>query len=385
MDPLTIAANRFIRAHEAAWEPPPGAGRAPTVLRLVAEPTDRGDVLKALRLLEWQPDGRRPFSIFEGAFAAEAAYLTALADHVEAEVAKVDAGLTEDGLTRPAPPKRPSPLHAGALITHLDRLAGHVAGALEGLVVVLAPETITDPKAFAALVRSLASVPARPTALRLDVLAFDVPDLEAILPVAAPFELDREALFDYLRDLGGEDSAGPKDEAAPTLSPAKRAEIEQQLGQRLVSRDAGRTLKHLLMDGGKLLSTGHAKDAARKYRAARVLCEATGLAQESVVVTLGLGTALVAAQNLRGAEAAYRAALARAEALGNPALPVQAHFGLGGVLVMQTRWRDAREQYAHILAKVTDDSPLRKEALRMIQACERGNPLHGLETPGASA
>jgi len=389
MDPLTIAAKRFVRAHEVAWSPPPGAGRAPSIVRLAADPTDRSDVLKSLRMAEWQPENRRPISIFEGAFVTEAAYLMALAAQVEADVAQVDAGLAEDGVTRSAPPARPTTLHPGALLSHLDRLAGHVAGALEGLVVVLAPEAVTDAKSFAGLVRALASVPARPTALRLDVLAFDIPDLESILPIAARFELDRAALFDYLGDLGGEDSAGPKDGDPPQLAPEERAEIEKQLGHRLVSRDAGRTLKHLLMDGGKALSEGKPKEAVKKYRAARVLCEATGLTQEAIVVTLGLGTALISAQNLRGAEAAYRDALERAEGKRNtpphPALIVQAQLGLGAVLVMQTRWRDAREQYDHIAASVPDESPLRKEALRMIEACQRGNPLHGLDAPARSA
>ncbi|HTJ81876.1 MAG TPA: hypothetical protein VL400_09120 [Polyangiaceae bacterium] len=348
-------------------------------MRLAADAESRSDVLKSLRLLECQPNNRRPISIVDAPFATEAAYLAGIVAHVESDVAKVDAGLTEDGIHREAPPTRPLTLTLPSVLSHLDRLAGHVAQVLDGLVVVLAPKAVTDPRGFASVVRSLAAIPARPTALRLDVLAFDIPALETLLPVAVPFELDRDALFDYLRDLGPGSSAGPKEGDIPPMTPEQRATVERELGQPLLSCDAGQTLKRLLMDGGKALAGGTAKEAIRKYRAARILCEATGLARESIVVTLGLGTAYVASTNLAAAEAAYRQAVARAEAIAAPALSAQARFGLGAVLVMQSRWRDARGEYEAIAAAVTDESPLRKEALRMVQACERRDPLYGLD------
>ena len=64
----------------------------------------------------------------------------------------------------------------------------------------------------------------------------------------------------------------------------------------------------------------------KKLRAARMLCEATGLRVEAVLATLGVGTAYVAAQNHRAARAHYESAAQRARELERPDLAAQADF-----------------------------------------------------------
>ncbi len=367
MDPLTIAARRFMRAHEAAWDPPPGADRrSPQVLRLDGAPEDRADIVKTLRLLEWQPESRRPFVIVEAPFADEASFLAATIDQLASDVAAVDKGLAEDGVTRGAPPDKPSLVDPASVLAFAERCATHLADALEGLVLVLAPKAVTDASRLTALSRAWLSLRRGASALRVDILAPTVDALATAIPVAVRFELDRKALFDHLKELGPKPSQGPRDESAPKLSPERRAAIEKELGQPLVSFDAGRTLKALMMDGTRALNEGRAKEAIRKMRAARMLCESTGLVREGLFVTIGLGTAYVVAKNLKAAEACYEHARKRAAELELRPLEVQACFGLAQLRIMQLRRAEARPAFERIVELEPQDSPLRAEAQRQL-------------------
>ena len=367
MDPLTLAAKRFARAHETAWDPPPGADRpAPRVLRLDGAPEDRTDILKTLRLIEWQPESRRPFVIVEAPFADEPSFLAAVADKIASDVAAVDKGLAEDGVSRGAAPDKPTRLDPGAVLAFAERSATHLADALEGLVLVLAPKSVTDASAFTALARGWLSLRRGASALRVDVLAPTVDALPDAVPAYIRFELDRKALFDHLKDLGPKPSEGPRDESAPKLSPERRAQIEKELGQPLVSLDAGRTLKALMMDGTRALNEGRAKEAIRKMRAARMLCESTSLVREGLFVTIGLGTAYVVAKNLKAAEACYEQARKRAAELDLRPLEVQACFGLAQLRIMQLRRAEARPAFQRIVELEPRDSPLRAEAQRQL-------------------
>lgn len=376
MDPLTLAANRFLREHETAWAPPPDVA-VPKVLRLQVTGAHRGDVLKSMRLLEWQPENRRPISVVDVPFVNAGMYTQAVLAAVRADVAKVGAGLREDGVTlRGLPP----PLAAQGIapfVAQLEGLAEAVATVLDGLVVVLAPRSVATTSAFVSFIEGVIAARSRSTALRLDVLACDCPDLDQALPVEARFEVDDDELFQYMRDMGAQSSAGPEEDV-PALSIKQRKEIEAELGQPIVSLDAGRTLKRLLMDGGKALHEGRAKEAVRKYRAARSLAEATGLKNERFVTTMALGTAYATLQNYRGAQASYERARRQAEELERPDLEAQALFGLGFVFMIETRYRDASAVYQAIASSVPDESPLKKEALRMIEAAKRGDLSYGL-------
>src|SRR5688500_15636001 len=106
MDPITAAANRFLREHETAWRAPPEQ-EPPAILRLDSEPSERRSVIKALRLLEWQPENRHPISIFEEPFEDMGKYLAAAIEHVRRDVRSVDEGLIADGQPRRALPAAP--------------------------------------------------------------------------------------------------------------------------------------------------------------------------------------------------------------------------------------------------------------------------------------
>lgn len=368
MDPLTIAARKFMRTHETAWEPPPGVTRPePKLLRLDGLAEDRADMIKSLRLLEWQPESRRPFVIVEVPFTDESSFLSALVEQVASDVDAVDKGLTADGIQRSEAPTKPNRPDAAAALAFAERCAAHLASYLEGLVLVLAPKSVVEPKAFVSLVRGLVSLRRSASALRIDVLAPTVDALADVVPAAIRFELDRHALFEHLKALGPKSTEGPGEATPPKLSPERRAHIEKELGQPLISLDAGRTLKVLMMDGTRALNDGRAKEAVRKMRAARMLCESTGLVREGILVTAGLGTAYVFAKNLKAAEACYDHARKRAAELELRQLEVQACFGLGQVRMMQHRHVEARPAFERILELETVESPLHAEARRLLQ------------------
>jgi hypothetical protein len=375
MDPLTLAANRFLREHETAWSPPPDV-RVPKVLRLQTGEAHRGDVLKSLRLLEWQPECRRPIAIVEVPFSDPTTYTRLVLSAVRDDVSKVEGGLREEDLTLgPLPP----PVHErgiGPFVAELESLAAAVAKVLDGLVVVLAPRTVGSPMAFASFVEGVVAARTGTAALRLDVLACNCPGLDEVLSAEARFDIDEDELFRYLRDMGAKSSAGPKDDGL-SLSAEQRKQIEAELGQPIVSLDAGRTLKRLLMDGGKALHDGRPKEAVRKYRAARSLTEATGLKKERLATTMALGTAYATLQNYRGAQASFERARRQAAAIERPDLEAQALFGLGFVYMLEKRYREAGAIYQAIASSVPDDSPLKKEALRLVEAAKRGDFSYG--------
>lgn len=380
MDPITLAANRFTREHETAWNPPPGA-KAPPILRLDADVGDRKNVLKTLRVLEWQPENRYPVSIVEAPFVDATTYLSSVLGHVRRDVEAVDAGLREDGVERRASPNRPHSLSPNAAVKHLEELASHLASALDGLVVVLAPTTVTNRVELIALIRAMLEQRKGPSALRLDVLATAVPELTDVLPIAARYVVDRDALFAYLKDLGQKGSEGPTEHNVPPLSPEKRRQIEAELGQPIVSVSTGGALKAFFLDGGRALAEGRPKEAVRKYRAARMLCELTGLKREALVATMALGNCYAALQNYRGAQAAYERARGTASELERPDLEAQALFGLGFIAMLERRFADARPLYQAILKRVAEDSPLHSEARRLVDACAHEDMMHGVETP----
>jgi hypothetical protein len=158
VDPITIAAKRFAVEFETFWRPPPGHQvKGPPVLRLVANRTDRKDMIKVLRVMEWQPGNRRPFVIVESAFASEAAFALATASALEAHYEEVRKGLAEDGLMIPALALAERPVTTDRLMAQIRFAAEAVSQVLEGLVLALVPESVAEGAQYAPFVDRLAS------------------------------------------------------------------------------------------------------------------------------------------------------------------------------------------------------------------------------------
>lgn len=379
MDPITLAARRFAAEFEAFWSPPPGhAMKGPPVLRLSVHRADRKDMLKALRVLEWQPGNRRPFVIVESAFTSEAAFALATASALEADYEKLREGLAEDGLTIPALPPSERPVTTERLIAQMGLAARGVSQALDGLVVVLVPASIEEGAPYAPFIERIALASNEPT-LRLCVL--DHPSLKGKLQGQARFEVDHDALLAFLKELSPDRSKGPAS-SAQKLSPPQKATLEKALERRITSQPTGNELKVLLLDAGKAMSDGRFKVATRKFRAARMLCHLSGLTPEEAAISIALGSAALAAQDKRAAIAAYRTAKQIALARELSVVAAQAEFGVAGAHFSTHDYRDARASYAEVKRLAESIPALRLEAMRMEAECfvKEEQPLKAIES-----
>jgi tetratricopeptide (TPR) repeat protein len=348
----------------------------PAVLRLVVERNDRKEMLKALRILEWAPDNRRPFVVVESAFTSEQAFALRAASALEAGYEKVREGLAEDGLTIPVLAPAGRPVTIDRLVAQLRLAADGVSRALDGLVFVVVPETVAEQAPYAAFVERLAPV-SNGTTLRVCVL--DHASLRSKGPGQACFAIDHDALLAFLKELKPNRSKGPPS-SAPQLSPPQKAALEKELKRRIPSSATGDELRTLLLDAGKAIGDGQFKTAVRKFRAARMLCHLSGLTQDEAATSIALGSAALAAQDNRGALAAYQTAKQIALAGELPVLAAQAELGIAGVHWSMREIRAARASYAEV-AKLSESMPaLRLEAMRMEAECLilEGQPVQAI-------
>src|SRR5829696_8615405 len=96
MDPITRAARVFLAEAEAFWRAEPGR-----ILPMIAAPSERGSVVKALRLHELAPDNRRPLFLYEEPFTELHAYFDDLAEAMRRDYELLREGAAEEGVTLP--------------------------------------------------------------------------------------------------------------------------------------------------------------------------------------------------------------------------------------------------------------------------------------------
>jgi hypothetical protein len=371
MDPITLAAKRFACEFKSFWRPPPGRSpRQPSVLRLVVSRTYREDMLKALRVMEWQPDSRRPFVIVDAAFTSEATFALAVASALEAAYDKLRDGLGEDGLTIPPLAPGVRPVTTDRLAALLGRAAEGVSRALDGLVLVLVPASIADGALYGAFALRLAPL-SHGSTLRMCVL--DHPSLNRTFAGQARFAIDHDALFAFLKDLTSNRSNGPA-ASASRLTPTDKALLETALKRRIPSRATGDQLRTMLLEAGKAMGDGQFKAATRKFRAARMLCHLSGLTEKEAASSIAAGTAALAAQDKRAALLAYHAAKRIALAAQLPSMAAQAELGIAVAHWSTRDFQSARASYAEVVRLAESSPALRLEAMRMQTACLVSGP-----------
>ena len=362
MDPIILAAKQLHADIDAFWNPHPGAliSAEPRVLRLVVSPSERGDLLKALRWLEWSPDNRRPVILFGEPFEDEPRYLRALIAKTSDDCEAVRRGLIEDGILPAPTPARVAAavLDATTARGYLDAAAECVVnGLLDGLFIALVPKRVADPRAYRATLAKLTALPIG-TALRVAVL--DSPgveqELRALFPAEARFEVDRAELFAFLKQTGPKPSAGPAI-AKPSWSSA------------LPSRQVGETLRVLLLDAGHALSVGKARLAIQHFEVAQELSRENDLTAQECAIGIGLGSAHGAAGDEAAALAAYDDAMQRALTADRLPLAAQALLGFAGIHFSKGRYAEARIAYETIVRLPIDVPPLAEEAQRMQKQC----------------
>jgi hypothetical protein len=366
MDPITIASKRFHTEYALFWEPPPGHEvRGPLVLRIEAEHAHRADALKSLRLIEWKPENRHPFVIVEGTFASAREYIGVIARKLHDDYGKLAKGLAEDGLTIGALGPLVRPVRGNDLMNLIRHASSEVSKVLAGLTLVLMPERITDAKGYAECLSLIAPI-ADGAMLRVAVQS--EPEIATTYPGAARFLVDDRALLDHLKNLGKKAEEGPPT-GKPRPTPEQRAAAEKAAGKPILSEGTGNDLRALLLDAGDAFSKSQFKTAAKKFRAARMLCHLTGLKEEEAMASIALGSALLATGDKVAAIAAYRAGKQIALSIQKLAIAAQAELGVAAIHFFATEYRSARASYADIMHLAADIPPLRLEAMRMEGEC----------------
>lgn len=382
MDPITVATRRFLRDLERHWKRRPAS-----LARLLAQASDRKHVIKALRLGENDPANRRPLFLYEAEFNDTGTYFAGLCDSALTDYDLVRNGVLEEGVTLASldMTSRDSAVspeaHAAAMLGAVsERLASHLDGALVALV----PQAVTDAAEWRKSIERLARA-ARHPSLRIAVFDPDEGSLAGVLgPHGARFSFNMEELFDFAEQQTNRTSAGPPAPASPTLSPAQRDAFERSSGRKMPKPETAAELQALFMKGARVAAKNDWKAAAGAYRRARDLCHDEGLGVEEAAAAFALGGAYLAAGARPMAQAIYSQAalLAAQEQLWS--ISCQAKLGEAGVGWMERDFSRAAHAYAEAagLAERGAIVPLRIEALRMEGICHQ---QRGAETEAIQA
>ena len=240
------------------------------------------------------------------------------------------------------------------------------AAVLDGLVLVLLPERIEDPDAF---VRTVADLARLSDGERFRLAVADVAELHDLLPGEATFAVDEAALLRYLKDLGRPSSKGPPI-SRPKVSPALKERLARE-GKIFPSEATGFDYRALLLDGAEAMASGDVKRAAKKFRAARMLCRLTGMKEQEAATSIGLGSIVFGMGDPKRAVYAFRRGREIADSLGNNALAAQAELGVAAVLFAGKDWDGARACYCNVQQLAAALPSLVIEATRMEGECLR--------------
>jgi hypothetical protein len=365
MDPIMRAARAFLDEVAERWEESPGR-----VLPLVAEASDRGELVKALRLGELLPENRRPLFVYEAPFTEAEAYFDGLTDAIARDYEVVRAGVHDEGVTLPEFTMNPillGPLERAALA--MERAAALAGVRFDGVRVALLPEQIGDWRAWRESVRALDRM-ARSPRVQLAVHAPPGGPLDGRLGLeGARFHVDPAELLGFLAAQDGAPSAGPATEPPPTL-PAVQSE------------DTHRRLRSLMLEAAAKMAAQEPAAAAAVYEDARVLCAAEGLVMEEAATLMGLGGAYLAAAPRLAVECYTRAA-ALAEGAKCWEVAALAWLGVGGASVVLESCGPAGIAYgaAANAAKLGGVAALEAEARRLADACGARETRAGGDAP----
>src|SRR5690348_1034673 len=97
MDPITRAARAFLAEAKAFWRAWPER-----VLPMIAEPSERGELVKALRLAELAPENRWPLFLCEAPFIDARTYFDGLEEAIRHDYEAIREGVADEGVILPA-------------------------------------------------------------------------------------------------------------------------------------------------------------------------------------------------------------------------------------------------------------------------------------------
>jgi tetratricopeptide (TPR) repeat protein len=340
MDPVMRAARVFLEETEALWWE-----RPERVLPLVAEPSDRGDVVSALRLGELAPENRRPLFLYEEPFTEAEAYFGGFAAGIERDYAMVRKGVAAEGVELPAFSLEPgalAPVERGAL--WMERAAALLGERFDGATFALVPAQVKDEAAWRESICTLEAAPRTPR-VRLAVYAPPGGPLDGALgDDGARFHVDEDALWSFVGETDGDPD--------PSLKP--RGE-----------------LRRLLLAAVRGTKAQDHATAAHCYEEAANLCVTEGLVLEEAMARMGLGGVYLAAGAPELAVESYTRAAALAGSKNARALECQAWMGAAGAYLVADSLALAAVSYrtAAEAARLAELAPLGVQALRMASTC----------------
>ncbi len=367
MDPITRASKVFLKEAAACWK-----ARRGHVLFMEADASSRGDLVKTLRLAEWDPSCRRPLFLFEGEFTEARGYFAALSAKMVRDYEELRRGAAEEGVPLPELEARPgsgdeepsAPALAGSRARSIVRA---IEGKLEGIDIALVPKRVSMRPAFRDAAALLAAAVVTPGG-GLRLLVLDAPG-GVPSPIAegrtAHFRVDPDELAAYLKDLG---NGNTESERAPA--------------------PASRELRDLILAAAQASRLGDHTGAERSLAQARTICQRRGWAVEEAALLVAMAGALLAAGAMDRAAATYHLAFTRATQNGASPLAAQAALGEGAVRMLQRRPVEAIHAYARAgeAAERGQIPMLQVEACRMEgvarEASSRAKVVHGW-VPGA--
>lgn len=300
-----------------------------------------------------------------------------------------------------------------AIVEHavtLREVADARCAPLDGLVVLLAPTRVEDPRAFADDVAALVTSPrlrdvrwivCEPERRSLDAFCDGLSEsafrVDCFVDDDAQ-QKDLESLLEGVAAAGPDappaaraGAAWPRDVVAPprpgrtASDPAARAELAVSLGLPAAFVD-GTTdrIQRATMRAALCLRRGQGPDAIRAQREARDLCVSADMPREAVIAELVLGSYLVHLGERRLALEVYREATERAVSAELLSLAAQAQIALGATHLLEGQKPEGAAAYARAgeLAERADVPVLAIEAFRMTGQIAFDAKL---ETPGTNA
>ena len=351
MDPIMKATRGFLADMEALWN----RGPSPAV-RMVAEASDRGAVIKALRLAELSPENRRPLFLYEAPFVEQGDYFAGLADAIEADYAALRAGVAGEGVKLPpfysmSAPGESRYMPMERALRAVGRASVLLGPKLDGLTLALAPARVEGTALFRASVEAiLCAPPGRQTRIAI----FDAGGLmlgRILEQRRVRFHVDASELGAFLDQLGQRGSVGPG-----AVEPPRRSLLRDHLSA-----------------AARATEKGHREDALAHFRAARAICRAEGRTLEEATVLMALAGAFLAGKTPTLAMTAYEDAAAIAVKGSAWALAAQARLGAGGVAMSMEWFMDADASYRAAADHATraEMPALEEEASRMEGVCRK--------------
>ncbi|MFL5346269.1 MAG: hypothetical protein ACJ8AT_15885 [Hyalangium sp.] len=361
---IVEAVQRFVIAPEVR------------LLHVVTESSLRLAVLEHIAASEHHGDNHSPFFVLEtptqdgeDEWEGRTEELRADYEELRSLLAKAGEGVSLPELWPPPRAQRELPRFCLELAEALKRFSSP----FDGVVLVLAPVEVRDPKRWVSEVKALLGRPELKKA-RLIVVEADGAHCEplAVALADAGMRVDarpdeqqaREDMAQMLAAMAsapagatgaqvigaaGPRVAPPPRKGAPApMSAAQREEMARELkvAPALLEPGFQQSLRLKVLAAAHALREGRPVQAVQEQREVRDLCLNAGLNREAVTMELILGGYVLQAKHPAQALEVFQAARKRAEAHQLPELAVQAQLSLASTLLVLQRSEEAAHAYA---------------------------------------